>query len=70
MKAVERVVVGSLRSVAIILRHVAMFFAELGRYTLATGNWWLLPFVLFLILLMAVVGLVEAAAPWAIYPIF
>jgi len=52
------------------IRHFFRLLAELTRYSRATGNWWILPLLVGLAILMLLVGLVEAAAPYAIYPIF
>lgn len=52
------------------LRHIGLLLAELCRFSVATRNFWLLPFMLVLFALTAVAAVAEAVVPYAIYPIF
>lgn len=52
------------------LRHIGLLLLELFRFSVATRNFWLLPFMLVLLTLSAVAAMAEAVVPYAIYPIF
>jgi len=52
------------------LRHTFLLAIEVLRYSFTTRNFWILPFLIVLLLGMALVGAIEAVAPYAIYPIF
>jgi len=52
------------------LRHTFLLVVEVLRYAVTTRNFWIVPFLIILMLIVAVVGAVEAVAPYAIYPIF
>lgn len=52
------------------IRHTVLLLVEIVRFSIATRNVWLIPFVVILLALMAVVGAAEVVVPYAIYPIF
>lgn len=52
------------------LRHAALLFAEIARFSIATRNYWFLPFMIVVLLLTAIAAAAEVVVPYAIYPIF
>ncbi len=52
------------------LKHLGRLVGDVARYSVSSGAWWLVPFMVMLGVLAVVVVTSQAAVPYAVYTLF